>query len=39
LKYAHSATLNTTEFTAAHLTRMVDGVADNKKANDEFAGI
>ncbi|MBS1531120.1 MAG: DUF2807 domain-containing protein [Bacteroidetes bacterium] len=35
LKYAQSATVNSTEFAAAHMTRVVDARA----AKDEYAGI
>ena len=37
LKYSRSATVNATEFAAAHLTRITDGVTSNK--NTEFAGL
>jgi hypothetical protein len=39
LKYSRSATVNTTEFVAAHLTRTVDGVTSSNNKNDEFAGL
>lgn len=39
LKYDHSATLNSTEFAAAHLVRTIDGVTKNNTKADEFAGL
>jgi hypothetical protein len=39
LKYDHSATLNSTEFAAAHLVRTIDGVTKNNAKADEFAGL
>ncbi|HJP63978.1 MAG TPA: DUF2807 domain-containing protein [Mucilaginibacter sp.] len=38
LRYNRSATMNSTEFAAAHLVRTIDGVTENRKA-DEFAGL
>jgi len=39
LRYNRSATVNSTEFVAAHLSRTIDGVAVNSKKADEFAGL
>jgi len=38
LRYNRSATMNSTEFAAAHLVRTIDGLTENSKA-DEFAGL
>ena len=38
LRYNRSATMNSTEFAATHLVRTIDGVTENRKA-DEFAGL
>lgn len=38
LKYSRSATVNTTEFAAAHLSRTVEGITTSNK-NNEFAGL
>lgn len=39
LKYDRSATLNSTEFAAAHLVRTIDGVKKSNAKPDEFAGL
>jgi hypothetical protein len=39
LKYDHSATVNSTEFVAEHITRTVDGMVSTDKKNDQFAGL
>jgi hypothetical protein len=39
LKYDHSATVNSTEFVADHISRTVEGIAADNKQNDWFAGL
>jgi hypothetical protein len=39
LKYDHSATVNSTEFVAEHITRTVDGLVVADKKTDWFAGL
>jgi len=39
LKYTRSATVNTTEFAAAHLSRTVEGVTTSSNKTNEFAGL
>lgn len=39
LKYDHSATVNSTDFVAEHITRTVDGLVSTDKKNDQFAGL
>jgi hypothetical protein len=39
LKYDHSATVNSTEFAAEHITRSVDGIVSTGKAANDFAGL
>jgi len=39
IRYNRSATVNTTEFAAAHLSRTIDGVTTTSKKADEFAGL
>ncbi len=39
LKYGHSATVNSTEFVAEHITRTVDGLVVATKKVDQFAGL
>jgi hypothetical protein len=39
LTYSRSATVNTTEFAAAHLSRTVEGVTTSSNKTNEFAGL
>lgn len=39
IKYDRSATVNITEFVAAHLSRTTDGITTTSKKVDEFAGL
>jgi hypothetical protein len=39
LTYSRSATVNTTDFAAAHLSRTVEGVTTSSNKTNEFAGL